>query len=159
MSGPAELIGIVFTLPEIHPLLVKVANLLVPQVVFPHHVGAHLEHDGELQVGELDLLDGGDGERVEQVVDYKHHLDQEAEQTGGGGEEHVGGLISVFLQREVRQAEAEAGARSYNQYICHTIFGFTGRVLFGLTIDYVNISFKVYPEHPHPWHISIQYIN
>ena len=88
MPGPTELIGIVFTSAEIHLLLVSVANLLVPQVVFPHHVGAQLEHDGELQVGELDLLDGGDGERVEEVVDYKHHLDQEAEQTGGVGEEH-----------------------------------------------------------------------
>ena len=66
-----------------------VTNLLVPQVVLPHHVGAQLEHDGELQVGELDLLDGGDGARVEQVVHYKPHLDQEAKQTGGVGEEHV----------------------------------------------------------------------
>ena len=92
MSGPSELIGIVFTLAEIHSLLVMVADLMVPQVVLRHQMGAELEHDGELQVGQLDLLDGSDGERVEEVVDHKHHLDKEAKQAGRVCEEHVSEL-------------------------------------------------------------------
>ena len=51
-------------------------------------MGAESEHNGELQVRQADLLHGGHGQGVQQVVDNKHHLYRESQETEGV-EQHV----------------------------------------------------------------------
>ena len=106
VSRPTKFAGIVSALAEVHCLLVSVSDLPVPHIVVPHQVGAQLQHYGELQVRQTDLLDSRHGQRMEQVVDDKTHLGDKSEETDrvvnqhDGSEGRGGRTLAVWTHRE-----------------------------------------------------------